>query len=243
MSFKLDHHNKILTILQSLDSNILRDSNAYFGGGTLLALEFGEYRWSKDIDFICPIASSGYRHLRTVIFDGGEKALFRNPDRVQIMRSTTDQYAIRMLVKVDDELIKTEIIAESRFELDPPRYPTWSPVACLSLNDCFTAKLLANSDRYMDDSVESRDIIDLAVLRLQSPISPEAINKAERAYEVIRPLKKAIQRFQERENYRENCFSGLQIDNLQIPMIIDGIDLLASDLDLAKTKRTFKEIY
>jgi len=94
----------------------------------------------------------------------------------------------------------------------------------------------------MDDSIESRDIIDLAVLRLQSPISPEAINKAERAYEVIRPLKKAIQRFQERENYRENCFFGLQIDNLQIPKIIDGIDLLASDLDLAKTTRTYKEI-
>ena len=72
-----------------------------------------------------------------------------------------------MVINVDGEPIKTEIIAEARFELDPPRYPAWSPVACLSLSDCFTAKLLANSDRFMDDSVEARDLIDLAVLRLQ----------------------------------------------------------------------------
>jgi len=71
MTFQLDHHNKILTILDSLDSNLLEESQAYFGGGTLLTLDFGEYRWSKDIDFICPIASSGYKHLRTIIFDGG----------------------------------------------------------------------------------------------------------------------------------------------------------------------------
>ena len=38
----------------------------------------------------------------------------------------------------------------------------------------------------MDDSVESRDLIDLAVLRLQSPITQEAIEKAEKAYEVMR---------------------------------------------------------
>jgi hypothetical protein len=38
----------------------------------------------------------------------------------------------------------------------------------------------------MDDSVESRDLIDLAILRLQSPIPQEAIEKAEKAYEVMR---------------------------------------------------------
>jgi hypothetical protein len=85
-----------------------------------------------------------------------------------------------MIVCVNDEFIKTEIIAESRFELDPPRYPKWSPVPCLSLNDCFTSKLLANSDRYIDKSVEARDLIDLAVLRLQSPIPQSSIDKAEK---------------------------------------------------------------
>ncbi len=65
--------------------------------------------------------------------------------------------------------------------------------------------------------------------------------EAEKAYEVIRPLKVAVQRFQERADYRESCFYGLQIDGSWIPKIIDGIDLLAGDLGLASTQRTFKE--
>lgn len=241
MTFKLAHHNKILMILESLDSEVLNKGSAYFGGGTLIALDFGEYRWSKDVDFICSVSSSGYKHLRTVVFDDGFKGLFRSLERVQVGRGTTDQYGIRLSVDIDGVPIKTEIIAEPRFELDPPRYPKWSPVPCLSLSDCFTSKLLANSDRYMDDSVESRDLIDLAVLRLHSPIPQAAVDKAEKAYEVIRPLDKAIQRFQERVDYRQKCFSGLQIDNSQISKIIDGVDLLANDLGLNITPRIFKE--
>lgn len=243
MTFRFAHHNKILTILNSLNFDVLKEGSAYFGGGTLLTLNFGEYRWSKDVDFISSVTSSGYKNLRTTVFDGGYKALFRDLSRIQIGRGTTDQYGIRMIVFVDNEPVKTEIIAEVRFELDSPRYPEWSPVPCLSLNDCFTAKLLANSDRYLDDSVEARDLIDLAVLRLQSPIPQKAVEKAERAYEVKRPLKLAIQRFQEKPDYRQKCFFNLQIDPDQIPKIIDGIDLLASDLDLASTERAFKEQY
>lgn len=241
MTFRLDYYNKILTVLESLDSDVFEEGSAYFGGGTLIALDFGEYRWSKDVDFICPVPSPGYKHLRTVVFEGGHEALFRDLNRVQVGRGTTDQYGIRMVVIVDGVPIKTEIIAEARFELDLPRYPEWSPIACLSLNDCFTSKLLSNSDRYMDNSVEARDLIDLAVLRLQSSIPQEAIEKAEKAYEVMRPLKVAVQRFQERADHRESCFSGLRIDDSQIPKLVDGIDFLASDLGLASTKRAFKE--
>jgi hypothetical protein len=120
---RLDHHNKILTILKSLDSDTLNDGIAYFGGRTLLALDFEEYRWSKDIGFICPVPSSGYKHLRSSIFDRGYEALFRHPNRVQVGRGTTDQYGIRMVIFVDGEPIKTKIIAEARFEPDPHRYP------------------------------------------------------------------------------------------------------------------------
>ncbi len=130
MTFKLAHHNQILTILQSLNSEVLKEGSAYFGGGTLLTLNFGEYRWSKDIDFLSPVISSGYKHLRTVIFEGGYQALFRDLSKIQLGRGKTDQYGIRMIVMVDDVPIKTEIIAEARFELDPPTYPKWSPVAC-----------------------------------------------------------------------------------------------------------------
>ena len=95
MSFRLDHHNKILKILHSFNSDLLNQSLAYFGGGTLIALDFEEYRWSKDVDFICPVSSSGYKHLRTVIYDDGYKALFQDITQIKIGKCTTDQYAIR----------------------------------------------------------------------------------------------------------------------------------------------------
>jgi hypothetical protein len=131
---------------------VCEESFAYFGGGTLIALDFGEFRQSNDIDFLCSLSSSGYRYLRSLIFEKGYTALFQNTNSIKIGRGTTDQYGIRLLVEVEGIPIKTEIIAEARFALDPPRYPVWSPVPCLSLDDCFTSKLLSNADRFMDDS-------------------------------------------------------------------------------------------
>ncbi|MEH1920866.1 hypothetical protein [Nostoc sp.] len=43
-----------------------------------------------------------------MVFDGGHEALFRDLSKIQVGRSTTDQYGIRMLVFVDDVPIKTE---------------------------------------------------------------------------------------------------------------------------------------
>ncbi|MEH1909428.1 nucleotidyl transferase AbiEii/AbiGii toxin family protein [Nostoc sp.] len=114
MSFRFEHHKKILTVLECLDSDILRKGSAYFGGGTLLAFEFEEYRWSNDIDFIASVGTEGYKYLRTVVFEGGHEALFRDLSKIQVGRSTTDQYGIRMIIFVDNMPIKIEIIAETR---------------------------------------------------------------------------------------------------------------------------------
>ncbi|MEH2182937.1 hypothetical protein [Nostoc sp.] len=43
MTFRFEHRNQILTVLECLDSDILRKGSAYFGGGTLLTLDFEEY--------------------------------------------------------------------------------------------------------------------------------------------------------------------------------------------------------
>lgn len=43
----------------------------------------------------------------------------------------------------------------------------------------------------------------------------------------------------ERSDYTERCFSHLQIDEVQILRIIDGVDLLARDLGLTLTQRVF----
>lgn len=70
--------------------------------------------------------------------------------------------------------------------------PAWSPVPCLSLVDCIAEKLLANADRWADSSIESRDLIDLCVIRFNNTFPDAAKIKAENAYPVIEPLKRAI---------------------------------------------------
>jgi hypothetical protein len=89
-------------------------------------------------------------------------------------------------VVVDGFTIKLEVVAEGRIMLDPPRFLDFLPVPCLSAVDCWAEKLLANAvhgvspmeNRWPDDRIRSRDLIDLAVLRLSSPIPEVAIEKA-----------------------------------------------------------------
>lgn len=241
MIFEFEHHNQILKLLRSLDSDLLLRSHAYFGEGTVLALDFQEYRHSQDVDFICSIARDGYKTMRSHLYDHGYHGLFLDHQSVIIHRGTMDQYGVRLLVEIDRTPIKLEIIAEARFVTDLPRFFAWSLIPCLSIEDCFVSKLLANADCYGDTSIKSRDLIDLAMLRIYHPLSKTIITKAENAYEVIRPLKRAIQHFQDKQTYREECFVSLQIRRDNWPKVIDGLDLLAQDLDLPITPRKFWE--
>jgi Nucleotidyl transferase AbiEii toxin, Type IV TA system len=240
MNFKIGHHQSILRVLRDLNSEFLSACQAYFGGGTLLALDMGEYRTSNDIDFVCAIGS-GYRELRNRLDRESPQILLRPESNLQITRYHADQYGIRMAIEVDGVPIKTEIIAEARFTLDEPRQPSWSPVQCLSIHDCFVSKLLANADRYLDDGVCSRDLIDLAFLRNHHALPSGAIAKAETAYNVINPLTAAISRFQAYAERRFRCYEDLSIDPSFHAQLIDGIDLLALEMGLSKTTRTIGE--
>jgi hypothetical protein len=240
MNFQIQHHQLIHRILEDLDRDFLSECRAYFGGGTLLALDLGEYRTSNDIDFICPLGAD-YRQLRNAISDRSPCILLQPHSTLEIDRFTADQYGIRMSIIIDRIPIKTEIIAEARFELDLPRQPSWSPVKCLSITDCFTNKLLANADRYVDASVHCRDLIDLAFLRNHQPIPPISIEKAEAAYRVMAPLTTALIQFQANADLRFHCYENLGIVPAFQSQLIDGIDLLAIDLGLAKTIRTIGE--
>ncbi|OUL17648.1 hypothetical protein BV372_34790 [Nostoc sp. T09] len=237
--FEREFHQKILNVLNQLNTNFLLECGAYFGGGTLVSLNNGEYRLSKDIDFLCS-TGTGYRLLRQKIAETQYDAIFNTQNNFKLPREIkADQYGVRFAIVVAGIPIKFEIIMEGRIELGKPDYPSWSPVPCLNEIDSFAEKLLANSDRWNDSSVESRDLIDLAVQRLKSPIPREAIEKAETAYPVIEPLKKAISFFQNHPDYRDKCFTALRI--IKPSKIIDGIDLMATDLCLEKTARTFSE--
>ncbi len=240
MGFEIGHHQLIYRILENLNCDFLSEYRAYFGSGTLISLDLGEYRTSNDIDFICALGSD-YRKLRNVITDQHPRILLKDNSNLTIKRFTIDQYGIRMAIVIDEVTIKTEIIAEARFELDSPRQPSWSPVECLSFSDCFTCKLLANADQYADSSIYCRDLIDLAFLRNDRSIPAVAIEKAENAYRVMLPLAAVLKQFQGDADLRFRCYENLTISEVFRSKLIDGIDLLASDLGLDKTIRTIGE--
>lgn len=240
--FDHEHHQKILRILNGLDSDIFYEVGAFFGGGTLITLLYDEYRWSKDVDFICPIGP-GYKRLRQIVSENNFKpsALFANTDSLDFPRDLiANQYGVRFAVISEGTPIKFEIVAEARIDLESPETRDWLNVPCLSSVDRYAEKLLANADRWPDTSIESRDLIDLAILRLHGDQSQQAIDKAEEAYPVLAPLEKSLEKFQGSKEYRHKCFSALEITDRRL--IIDGIDLLATDLGLEKTNRAHDEL-
>jgi len=239
LKFKHSFHQKIHNILKSLNPSVFKEAGAYFGGGTLLTLRFNEYRWSKDIDFVCP-SGAGYKLLRENINANNFDALFKNTTNIEFPREIlTDQYGIRFPVKIENQIIKFEIFRESRIQLDAPEELEWCSLPCLNIPDSFTEKLLANADRWKDKSIESRDLIDLCVLRMHHDIPTSAIEKANAAYDVVKPIQGAIQYFQKDMGYRERCLKSLQIKNSK--EIIDGLDKLANDFGSEITKRSSNE--
>ncbi len=61
--FERPHHQRIAHVLLSLDGPLLQSHHCLFGGGTAMALRYGEYRESVDIDFLVSDIAS-YRTLR-----------------------------------------------------------------------------------------------------------------------------------------------------------------------------------
>jgi hypothetical protein len=220
-------HQQIIAILGCLNRDFLRDCGAYFGGGTLLALRYGEYRLSQDVDFLCS-SSIGYRQLRSAVLNSQYSALFQSQETLTFPREIqANQYGIRFPVVIDGQTIRLEIVSEGRIELGEPVQLDWCPVFSLNDVDIAAEKLLANSDRWPDQSVLSRDLIDLAMLRGQGELPAEAIAKAEAAYPVIEPLRRSIAWFQDRPSYRSRCYDQLQVLN---PGPIEaGLTLLAED--------------
>lgn len=224
-------HNQVLQILHCLNAELLEDCRAYFGGGTQIVMSLGEYRLSRDIDFLCPYGPD-YSRLRRAIFEQGYRALFAQQQGLVLPGAIrADQYGIRFPVQINSTTIKFEIVAEGRIAFDPPQRYGWCPVVCLGQVDQVAEKLLANSDRWQDRSVWSRDLIDLAMLRLAlvAPLPQAAVTKAEAAYPVRVPLERAVQQFQQDSDYQQRCFNALQIQDRQ--RVIEGMTLLEADLN------------
>ncbi|HEX3557131.1 MAG TPA: nucleotidyl transferase AbiEii/AbiGii toxin family protein [Thermoanaerobaculia bacterium] len=231
--FRREQHRNVLALLTALDSRKLTRCKFLFGGGTRIVLELDEYRESRDVDFLCSDAE-GYSELRFEAAKGGYPFLFHLNAGVDLgfpREMRIDQYGIRFPVAIAGDVIRVELIREARIKLDAGTRPAWSPVDCLSLVDCYAEKLLANSDRWADRQVLSRDLIDLGALRYRTgPIPAEAWRKVEVAYRTAArdDLAKALSGFDQDPSYQRRCFEGLQLEDSET--IAEGLSLLGRDL-------------
>jgi Nucleotidyl transferase AbiEii toxin, Type IV TA system len=108
--------------------------------------------------------------------------------------------------------IKFEIVLEARIELEPPAdADLLCGVATLSALDRVTTKLLALSDRWRDDAVHSRDLIDLAMLSPPKKLLRRSVAKARSAYgdSVQADLARAVHDLRLRPHRLDVCMQAL----------------------------------
>lgn len=214
--FERLHHQRIHEVLLALDAALLREHRCYFGGGTVIVLKRGEYRESVDMDFMVSDLAC-YRELRkalqssetlTRLFGLGRGPLIALPE----LRA--DQYGIRTRLPLKPDPIKFEIVFEARISFDTPGpQDQIGGIATLTEVDLVASKLLANVDRWADDGVLHRDIIDLAMLRPAQKTWKAALQKAEDAYgaAVQQALEAALARLAGDPGRLARCMDALQI--------------------------------
>ena len=213
--FSRPHHQRIAKVLESLDTDMLREHHCLFAGGTAIALRYGEYRESVDMDFLVSDLVS-YRYLRTRVREQGLQVLIKSTDadRFQIADVRADQYGIRTKVIVDQKPIKFDIVLEGRIGLAKPRKTdSILGVPTLTRLDMSASKLLANSDRGLDMCVHCRDVIDLAMLNLSRSEFTEAVTKTRKAYgeAILKDLSKVIDMLGEANGLLERCMKAMDV--------------------------------
>jgi hypothetical protein len=204
----------VLAVLSAMNRDFLRDAECYFGGGTRIVLELGEYRESKDIDFLCA-SVHGYRMLREAI---GPASLGRVAGgRVKLAREVrADQYGVRTFVAVDSGTLKFEIVREARIGLSGSTVARL-PVDCLDHPHCFAEKFLANADRGLDAATLSRDIVDLAFMlegwRMADAEAGLALAESAYGASVRRSVAAVREKVRGDRSYRNRCIEGLGIED------------------------------
>jgi hypothetical protein len=216
--FEREHHRNVALVLQALDPHVLAQRSCWFGGGTAMALRYGEYRESLDIDFLVS-DRAGYRELRQMLGGvAGLEPLLRPGMAVERVREVrTDQYGIRTHIRSGGAIIKFEIVLEGRIGLERPEAAdAICGVAALTPVDLAAEKLLANADRWNDDAVFSRDLVDLACQGAGPAVLKAASVKAEAAYgaSIRASLAAAVEALRKRPHRLDECMRALRIDTV-----------------------------
>lgn len=225
--FEREHHRNVALVLQALDPWILAAWQCWFGGGTAMALRYGEYRESVDIDFLVSDLA-GYREVRQAIGGvHGLQPLLREGLSLDLARDVVaDQYGIRTQVRAGKSIIKFEIVREARLALElPGGDDEICGVGTLTPLDLVASKLLANADRWADDAVFSRDLIDLAMQRESVGLLRKACAKAEGAYgrSVRESVARAVQALQRRPHRLSECMAALGMQGISAAQLWQAI--------------------
>lgn len=227
VTFKRPAHQQVLAMLSRLDRAFLARAQCYFGGGTRIVLELGEYRESKDMDFLCA-NQDGYRLLRESVSNTSLGSIFKTG--LALAREVrADQYGIRTFLENDGIKLKFEVVREARIELQGEKI-AGIPVPCLSRRHCFAEKFLANADRGLDASTLSRDIVDLAFM-IEGWSKEDAnagMTIARNAYgdTVLRSLAAVTTKMRNDKTYRNRCVEGLAIAEPRV--LTAGLKTLAT---------------
>ena len=206
------HHQPVMSLLNSLSVELLESTACYFGVGTRIVLELGEYRESLDVDFLCA-NQDGYRELRNQVSTNSLGDLFvHQPTLLHEVRA--DMYGIRTFLEVDAQPVKFEIIREARIPLEGINN-TDLVVPSLDHSTCVAEKFLANTDRGLDISTRSRDLIDLAFMAgswTDAEIA-SGLKLAEAAYgaSVLKLLASTTELF--KDDFRKQCLTELEVRN------------------------------
>lgn len=218
-----------LALLERLDAARLREACAWFAGGTAISLRCGEFRVSRDVDFLCA-SNEGYRDLRARVRGEGARGLFLR-DVALLREPRVDRYGIRLALGLGDVALKLEIVSEGRILLAGADDPAL-PVARLADDDLVAEKLLANDDRYLDDSALGRDALDLLMLERTLGALPDAAwTKARVAYgaTVDRAWAQALRRMRARPDLVARAFDAMGVSSEARDVVAAKLEALPDD--------------
>ncbi len=209
-------HRRVAEILSRMDSGFLAQAECYFGGGTQLAMSHGEYRESRDIDFLVSSAK-GIRALRETVSERSLGELFTG--RIFLEREVrAERDAIRTFIRESASAapIKFEIVIEGRIQLKgSPDRALGVPV--LALRYAIAEKLLANADRGRAKEHRARDVIDLAFISLQADEAEFRAGRriAEEPYGrvVLKELDEVLKMLRLDPKFRAQCVVDLLIED------------------------------
>lgn len=209
-------HRRTAHVLSLMDGRFLEQAQCFFGGGTQLVMAHGEFRESRDIDFLVS-AQAGWRLLRQTVSERSLGKIFKGTILLE-REVRTERDALRTFIKEDPSAppLKFEILLEGRIELEGAMDRALG-VPALDSATAIAEKLLANADRGRAREHRSRDAIDLAFLSLQIDEAQllAGYDIARDAYGdvVARELDEALKMLSLDARYRALCLEELSVED------------------------------